>query len=82
MLLMLSLFGYLYRQDALYTAFGFTTQPVVIGLMIIMSFIAAPYNELVSVATSYMSRKMEFAGSRVPPHLPASASEQTDPHFS
>jgi len=88
MLLILGVFGYLYRQEALYTAFGFSTQPVLIGIsceslphfiltpfppsslsisyylgmLIIMSFIAAPYNEILSFVMSILSRRMEFSG--------------------
>jgi hypothetical protein len=42
---MFALFAYLYKLQTLYTAFGFSdSQPVLIGLMIILQFITAPYN--------------------------------------
>jgi len=64
MLLILGVFGYLYRQESLYAAFGFSTQPVLIGMLIILSFIAAPYNELLSFVMSILSRRMEFSADR------------------
>ena len=43
--LMFALFAYLYKLQTLYTAFGFeNSQPVLIGLMVILQFITAPYN--------------------------------------
>ena len=43
--LMFALFAYLYKLQTLYTAFGFeSSQPVLIGLMVILQFITAPYN--------------------------------------
>jgi len=43
--LMFALFAYLYKLQTLYTAFGFVdSQPVLIGLVIILQFITAPYN--------------------------------------
>lgn len=43
---MFALFGYFYKSQLLYTAFGFAEgeMPVLIGLMIILQFITAPYN--------------------------------------
>jgi STE24 endopeptidase len=43
--LMFALFAYLYKLQTLYTAFGFVdSRPVLIGLMVILQFITAPYN--------------------------------------
>merc|ERR1711973_273660 len=45
--LMFAFFGYLYKQQILYTAFGFASeQPVLIGMMIILQFITGPYNAI------------------------------------
>uniref|UniRef100_A0A915CVI5 Ste24 endopeptidase n=1 Tax=Ditylenchus dipsaci TaxID=166011 RepID=A0A915CVI5_9BILA len=64
-LLLLAVFAYFYRQETLYTAFGFyNTQPVVIGLLLVFQFVTAPYNEVVSVAMSFISRWAEFSADR------------------
>ena len=43
--LMFAFFAYLYKMDTLYRAFGFfESKPVLIGLIIILQFIMAPYN--------------------------------------
>ena len=58
---MFALFGYLYHLQLLYTAFGFPDeQPVLIGLMIILQFITAPYNALLNYAMTALSRYFEF----------------------
>jgi STE24 endopeptidase len=62
-LLILAVFAYFYRQESLYTAFGFTTQPTVIGLLLV-SMIIAPYNELFSLAMTFLSRRREFDADR------------------
>jgi hypothetical protein len=46
LLFMLSVFGYFYQQKNLYVAFGFDTQPTIIGLLIVFQFILSPYNEV------------------------------------
>merc|ERR1712242_425235 len=61
MFLMFAFFGYLYKQQVLYTAFGFSEeQPVLIGLMIILQFITAPYNTVLDFAMTILSRRFEF----------------------
>ena len=58
---MFALFGYLYHLQPLYTAFGFPDeQPVLIGLMIILQFITAPYNAILNFAMTALSRRFEF----------------------
>merc|ERR1711997_1230560 len=58
---MFALFGYLYHLQPLYTAFGFPNeQPVLIGLMIILQFITAPYNAVLNFAMTALSRRFEF----------------------
>eukprot|EP00095_Tigriopus_kingsejongensis_P001528 maker-scaffold214_size254108-snap-gene-0.16 protein:Tk01528 transcript:maker-scaffold214_size254108-snap-gene-0.16-mRNA-1 annotation:"caax prenyl protease 1 homolog" len=59
--LMFALFGYLFRYQPLYTAFGFPKEtPILMGLMIIMQFITAPYNALLNFLMTALSRKFEF----------------------
>ena len=52
---MFALFGYLYQHQMLYTAFGFQDgeRPVLIGLMIILQFITAPYNAVLDFASKF-----------------------------
>ncbi len=59
--LMFAFFGYLYQNQMLYTAFGFPDErPVLIGLMIILQFIAAPYNAVLDFCMTCLSRRFEF----------------------
>ena len=45
----------------MYSAFGFhDSQPILIGLMVIMSFITAPYNALLDFLMTCLSRRYEF----------------------
>lgn len=61
LLLMFALFGYLSKSKPLYAAFGFTdTQPVLIGLMIVLQFILAPYSALINFLMTMLSRRYEF----------------------
>uniref|UniRef100_A0A0K0E7G6 CAAX prenyl protease n=1 Tax=Strongyloides stercoralis TaxID=6248 RepID=A0A0K0E7G6_STRER len=53
-------FAYFYRWKAIYDAFGFSTQPTIIGLIVVFQFITAPYNELVEFLMTWYTRKMEF----------------------
>ena len=58
---MFALFAYLSKSKALYEAFGFTdSQPVLIGLMIVLQYITAPYSAVVGFLMSVMSRHFEF----------------------
>ena len=59
---MFALFGYFYKSQLLYTAFGFDEgeKPVLIGLMIILQFITAPYNAVLDFAMTVLSRRFEF----------------------
>ncbi|KAK0427765.1 hypothetical protein QR680_010415 [Steinernema hermaphroditum] len=61
LLLLFAVFAYFYRQTALYRAFGFTTEPTLIGLMIVFQFVTAPYNQLMGFIMTVLSRRMEFA---------------------
>lgn len=59
--LMFAFFGYLYKEQRLYAAFGFPDErPLLIGLMIILQFIAAPYNSVLDFAMTCLSRRFEF----------------------
>merc|ERR1719234_2637813 len=54
-----ALFGYLSKSGPLYQAFGFTdSQPALIGLMIVMQYITAPYSALVGFLMSMLSRRL------------------------
>ena len=49
------------NRQVLYSAFGFENEkPVFIGLIIILQFILAPYNELLSFLMTILSRRFEF----------------------
>ena len=49
------------NRQVFYTAFGFDKErPVLIGLMIILQFLFAPYNELCSFAMTWLGRRFEF----------------------
>lgn len=53
-------FSFLFRYDIIYKAFGFDSQPVIIGLFIIFQFLFTPYNFIVSFLLTLLSRKYEF----------------------
>lgn len=56
-----ALFNVLYQNQTLYTAFGFPdSRPILIGLVVILQFITAPYNAVLSFAMTCLSRKFEF----------------------
>ena len=59
--LMFAMFGYLFQTQVLYTAFGFPDErPILMGLMIIMNFIAAPYDTVLNFLMTCLSRRFEF----------------------
>lgn len=54
-------FSFLFQYDVIYKAFGFyDTQPVIIGLLIIVQFIFTPYHFILSFLMTLLSRKYEF----------------------
>uniref|UniRef100_A0A0A9Z3F8 CAAX prenyl protease n=1 Tax=Lygus hesperus TaxID=30085 RepID=A0A0A9Z3F8_LYGHE len=53
-------FSALFKYQALYSAFGFDSQPVLIGLIVIMQYVFAPYNTVMNFCLTSLSRKMEF----------------------
>lgn len=61
LLLVFSVFGTLYKYSPLYRAFGFhNSQPAFIGLIIVMQFVFAPYNEVLQFLLTMFSRHNEF----------------------
>uniref|UniRef100_A0A915HHX0 Ste24 endopeptidase n=1 Tax=Romanomermis culicivorax TaxID=13658 RepID=A0A915HHX0_ROMCU len=65
LLLCMILFSYLYKLPVLYEAFGFTeSQPILIGLFVIFSFVFAPYNEVLNFAMTWWSRQCEFSADK------------------
>lgn len=55
------IFAVLMNRQVFYEAFGFVNEkPVFIGLIIIVQFIFAPYNELISFLLTALSRRFEF----------------------
>ncbi|GAU97838.1 hypothetical protein RvY_09067 [Ramazzottius varieornatus] len=61
LLVSFSVFGFLYRNQAIFSAFGFyNEQPTIIGLVIILQYIYAPANEILSFAMTQLSRMFEF----------------------
>ncbi|KAE9420550.1 hypothetical protein Angca_003896, partial [Angiostrongylus cantonensis] len=57
---MLSVFAYFYRWDLLYEAFGFSTTPTIIGLILVFQYVLGLYNEITEVLMSIHSRRCEF----------------------
>lgn len=53
-------FAFLIDQQELYTAFGFSTRPTLIGLIIIFQYVFSPYNEVLSFCVTVLSRMFEF----------------------
>ena len=64
LLLVFGVFGALYKYRPLYVAFGFNTQPAFIGLILVMQFVFAPYNELLTFLMNMFSRHNEFQADR------------------
>jgi len=60
-LLMFTLFGYLSKSEPLYEAFGFMdSKPVLVGLMLVLQYITAPYSAVIGFLMSVISRHFEF----------------------
>lgn len=62
LLLLFTAFGLLFRYSLLYTSLGFPPgqEPIIIGLIVVMQLILAPYNSLLSYFSTALSRKFEF----------------------
>jgi len=59
--LMFALFAYLSKSTPLYLAFGFEdSKPVLIGLMIVLQYVTAPYSAVIGFLMSVLSRHFEF----------------------
>ncbi|CAF1008983.1 unnamed protein product [Brachionus calyciflorus] len=55
------IFAALMNRQIFYSAFGFEDErPVLIGLLVILQFIFAPYNELISFLMTSLGRRFEF----------------------
>jgi len=60
-LLMFALFAYMSKSDPLYQSFGFSdSKPVLIGLMIVLQYVTAPYSAVIGFLMSVLSRHFEF----------------------
>lgn len=54
-------FSFLFQYGIIYRAFGFyDSQPVIIGLLIILQFIFTPYHFILSFLITLLTRKYEF----------------------
>nr|XP_022286834.1 CAAX prenyl protease 1 homolog [Crassostrea virginica] len=60
MFLCFMVFAFLSKEVVIYRAFGFDTQPTLIGLMIIFQFIFSPYHEVLGFIMIIWSRHCEF----------------------
>lgn len=62
LLLMFATFAYLFKYDPLYQAVGFRAgdRPVLVGLLLIVSYVLGPYNALISFFMTIVSRAFEY----------------------
>ncbi|KAM3965072.1 CAAX prenyl protease 1 homolog [Aphomia sociella] len=62
LLLLFTGFGLLFKYSMLYTSLGFPTgqEPIIIGLIVVLQMILAPYNSVLSFFATALSRKFEF----------------------
>lgn len=60
--LMFAAFAYLFKYDPLYAAVGFRTgeRPVLVGLLLIVSYVLGAYNALISFGMTIVSRTFEY----------------------
>lgn len=60
--LMFAVFAYLFKYDPLYRAVGFRTgeRPVLVGLLLIVSYVLGAYNALISFGMTIVSRTFEY----------------------
>jgi len=54
------LFSQFINWDTMYTSFGFTTKPTLIGLTLFFMFIMSPIDSILSFLTNMLSRRFEF----------------------
>lgn len=62
LLLMFATFAYLFKYDPLYQAVGFRggERPVLVGLLLIVSYVLGPYNALINFFMTIVSRTFEY----------------------
>jgi STE24 endopeptidase len=62
MFLIFVLFSYLFKYEPLYEAVGLSAgqQPIIIGFMVIVMYVLAPWNTLISFLMTLLSRKFEY----------------------
>ncbi|XP_026748913.2 CAAX prenyl protease 1 homolog [Galleria mellonella] len=62
LLLLFTGFGLLFKYSMLYTSLGFPTsqEPIIIGLIVVLQMVLAPYNSVLSYFATALSRKFEF----------------------
>ncbi|KAG8185666.1 hypothetical protein JTE90_008936 [Oedothorax gibbosus] len=61
MFLCFAVFALLYKNQTLYTAFGFhDSQPVIIGFLVIFQYVFSPYHEVLNFLLTSLSRRFEF----------------------
>lgn len=62
LLLIFTAFGLLFKHPLLYSTLGFPTgqQPLIIGLIVVLQIILAPYNTILSFLAGILSRSYEY----------------------
>ncbi|XP_055905162.1 CAAX prenyl protease 1 homolog [Eupeodes corollae] len=62
LLLMFAAFGYLFQYGPFYEAVGFKEgqRPILVGLLVVMTYVMAPYNALINFGMTMLSRKFEY----------------------
>lgn len=62
LLMMFTIFAYLFKYDPLYRSIGFPAgqRPALIGLMLIVSYVLGPFNALIKFAMTIVSRTFEY----------------------
>lgn len=62
LLLMFAIFNYLFKYSPFYEAVGFPVgmRPILIGLLVIFTYVMAPYNALITFAMTMLSRRFEY----------------------
>lgn len=61
--LVFMMFSYLFKFEALYEAVGFTNgkqQPIIVGFLVIIMYVLAPFNTVVSFMMTLLSRRFEY----------------------
>lgn len=59
---MFAAFAYLFKYDPLYRAVGFNAneRPILVGLLLIVSYVLGPYNAIISFGMTIVSRAFEY----------------------